>query len=294
MTAISAYLNGLKWSIQNIKIWIWLYLCNFLLAALAAIPLMSLLEEKLGYSFAAQQLMEGFDYTVYTDFMREYGAAVLPILSQSTLLIIFYVFLSVFLMGGILETCKNVPQKAHFQSFAVGSIKYFWKLFFITLCFLVIHGLVFFLFFNLFMSLIHGGDLKQLDSELVIYWRGGIVLGIYLFFAGIILTIHDFAKIYLVEHNPKWIFTAIKNGIQLVFKNFRATFCLSILNWLIFGLLSFIYLQLRGDDLNSTVGGLWFIFILGQVFILIKMGLKILNLASKTGLYKQISSEKMT
>jgi hypothetical protein len=64
------------------------------------------------------------------------------------------------------------------------------------------------------MSLIYGGDLKQLTSELVIYNRGAIVLGIYLFVAGIILTIHDFAKIYLVDNNPKWFFTAIKNGIK--------------------------------------------------------------------------------
>ncbi len=292
MTAISAYINGLKWSIRNVKIWLWLYLCNFALAALVAVPLMNLLEEKLGKTFAAQKLMKGFDYTVFTDFMREYGAAVSPILSQSKLLIVLYTLLSVFLMGGILEVCKNSPQKAHFQSFAVGSIKYFWKLLFLTLCFFVIHGLVFFLFFQLFMSLIYGGDLKQLTSELVIYNRGAIVLGIYLFVAGIILTIHDFAKIYLVDNNPKWFFTAIKNGIKIVFKNFKSTFLLSFMNWFVFVLFSVIYLLLRGDDLNSTGGGLWFIFILGQAFIFIKMGLKILNLESKTLLFQQIFKEK--
>lgn len=288
MTAISAYINGLKWSVRNVKIWLWLYLCNFALAALAAIPLMNLLEEKLGNTFAAQKLMEGFDYTVFNDFMREYGAAISPILSQSKLLIVLYILLSVFLMGGILEVCKNSPQTAHFRSFVVGSIKYFWRLLRMTIYFLVIHGLVFFLFFQLFMSLIHGGDLKQLTSELVVYHRGAIVLVIYLFVAGIILTVHDFAKIYLVENNPKWVFTAIKNGVKIVFKNFKSTFFLSFLNWFVFGLFSIIYLLLRGDDLNSTVGGLWFIFILGQVFILIRMGLKILNLASKTLWYKQL------
>lgn len=286
MTALSAYLNGLKWSIRNVKMWLWLYLCNFALAVLAAVPLMNLLEEKLGQTFAAQRLMEGFDYTVFTDFMREYGAAISPILSQSQLLIILYFFLSIFLMGGILENCKNSPQKAHFQLFAVGAIKHFWQLLLLTLSFLVIHGLVFFLFFKLFMLLIHGGDLKQLDSELVIYSRGGIVLGIYLFVAGIILTIHDFAKIYLVQNHPKWFFTAIKNGVQIVFKNFKSTFFLSFLNWLTFSVFSIIYLLLRGDDLNSTVGGLWFIFIWGQVFIFIRMGLKMLNLESKMLWYR--------
>lgn len=269
------------------KIWWWLYLCNFILAAMVAVPLMSVLEEKLGHSFAVQQLMEGFNYTVFTDFMNEYGEAITPILSQSKLVIMLYVLLSVFLMGGILESCKNHLQKVNFQVFAVGAIKYFLRLILMTICFLLLHGLLFYGFFKLFMWLIEGGDLKQLDSELVIYYRGGIVLIIYLFFAGILATIHDFAKIDLVENNPKWGFSAILNGGKLVFNNCVSTLFLSFLNWLTFGLIALIYLVLRGDDLNSTVGELWFIFFLGQAFILIRMGLKILNLKSKMFLYKQ-------
>lgn len=292
MTAISAYLNGLKWSIQNVKIWVWLYISNFVLAALVAVPLMSLLEEKLGHSFAVQRLMEGFDYTVFTDFINAYGTAIIPILSQSKLIIVLYFLLSIFLMGGILETSKNSTQKAHFQSFAVGSIKYFWRLFRMTFYFLLIHGVVFLLFFQLFLWLIHGGDLKQLDSELVIYSRGAIIFSIYLFFAGIISIIHDFAKIFLVSNNTKIVVSAIKNGAQIVFKNFKSIFFLSILNWLSFGVITLLYFTFRGDDLNSTTNGLWLIFILGQLFIFLRMGLKILNLKSKTLFYKDLFDKK--
>ena len=292
MTAIAAYINGLKWSIQNVKIWWWLYLCNFLLAALAAIPLMSLLEEKLGHTFAAKQLIEGFNYTIFSDFMNEYGAAILPILSQSKLLIGLYFLLSIFLMGGILENCKNSLQKAHFQVFVVRAIKYFWRFFRLTIYFLILHGAVVFLFFTIFMWLIHGGDLKQLDSELVIYSRGAIVFGIYFFVAGILSSIHDFSKIYLVENNTKIVVKAIKEGAKMVVKNFGSVLLLSLLNWLTFALISLLYLTLRGNDLNSTVSGLWFVFVLGQVFIFIRMGMKVLNLESKTLLFKGIIAPK--
>lgn len=288
MTAILAYLNGAKWSIRNVKVWGWLYICNFVLAALVAVPLMSLLEEKLGHSFAVERLMEGFDYTVFTDFMNAYGVAIIPILSQSKLLILLYFVLSIFLMGGILECAKNSPQKAHFQSFTVGSVKYFWRLFRMTFYFLILHLLVFYLFFQLFLTLIHGGDLKQLDSELVIYSRGAIVLSIYFFFVGIITMIQDYAKIFLVTNNTKIVLSAIKNGVKIVFKNFKLILLLSILNWLTFGLIAFLYLTVRGDDLNSTTSGLWFIFILGQLFIFFRMGLKILTVTSKTIFYKTL------
>jgi len=292
MTAISAYLNGAKWSIRTLKMWGWLYICNFVLAALVAVPLMSLFEEKLDHSFAVQHLMEGFDYTVFTDFINAYGAAIIPILSQAKLLIALYILLSVFLMGGILEISKFPSQKTHFQLFAVGSIKYFWRLFRMTIYFLVIHLLFFFLFFQLFWWLIHGGDLKQLDSELVIYSRGAIVLSVYLFFAGILSIIHDYAKIFLAQNNARIVVTAIKNGAQIVFKNFKSIFFLSILNWLTFVIISCLYLTFRGDDLNSSPSRLWFIFFLGQFFIFLRMGLKILNIKSKTLLFQNFFNKK--
>ena len=294
MTSIAAYKNGLKWSVQNIKLWGWLYFGNFLLAALAAIPLMNLLEEKLEHTLASRRLMEGFDFTVFTDFIHEYGAALLPVFSQTPLLIIVYLFLSVFFMGGILAVCKRNPQKVDFQLFAVGAIQYFWRIFRMSLYFLILHGLLIMLFGTLFMLLIKGGDLKQLDSELVIYTRGMIILAVYLFFAGLLVLIQDFSKIEMVENNHKIVVKSIKIAVITVFRHFKSIFVLALLNWFGFGLIALLYLWLRGDDLNHSVTELWMIFILGQFFILLRMGLKVLNLASKTLLYKNIQSKIST
>jgi len=288
MNAIRAYLQGWKWSVRNIKLWFWLYLFNVVLAALAALPLMNVLEEKLGRSMVSDSLMEGFDYTVFTDFMNQYGVAIAPILSQSKLLIFLYFLLSIWLMGGILNSVKNSLQKAHFQSFIVGCIKYFWRILFLTILFLFLHGIVAFGVFSLFKNFVHGFDFKQLSSELELY-RGAAIWGfIYSLFLVFFFQIQDYAKVFLVKNDSK-VHQAIGQSVRFIFRNFGSTFLLTLINWLTFILVVWLYWVLSGDDLNSTEGTLRMTFVLGQIFVLFRLGLKVVNLESAMLLTRQLN-----
>ena len=284
---IAIYINAFRWNLQNLRLWFWNYLGNLILALAVAAPLMSLLETTLGNTLASRHLMEGFDYSVYSDFMNEYGESILPILSQSQLVIGLYFILSIFLLGGILSYIKQIPQQLNFSQFLSVCARYFWKYFGLTLVFLVVHGLIAFMIWMLYRWSVNGFDLKYLDSELVIYARGRMALVGYLLIGGMGFMLHDYAKVALIHQEEPKVFEAVKAGFRCLRRAFAAASVLYLLYFLVFLALTAIYWNFSGDDLNSTSMSIWLTFLLGQLFIFFRIGLKIHNLTTASLLFQE-------
>lgn len=280
MNFINAYTSGLKTIFSKGKLWLLLYALNFLFAIFLVYPLSGFLGTKLGHTLAADTLFKGFDFSIANDFVQEYGDAFGVIMNQSIFGIILYLLLSVFLVGGILNIFKANEKAYSLTSFWSGGGKYFWRMFRLAIYFLLIQIAVFVLFFMLFATLTAGG-LERFHNEGEIIQRGLIILPIYLLVATIFFMIHDYAKIHVVATDKSFLFQPIKQAFGWVFKNFSQTFLLYLLNLLTFGLLFFIYIKLDGGTAMLLV------FLIGQFFVLARIGTKLLNLASATKLYQQ-------
>ena len=165
MNFFIAYFKGIWLSLQKIRMWILLYLINFVFALLAAIPMSNLLEEKISRSLAPNRLLPGFDYTVFQDFMNEYGDIYSAIFGQSQLIVFFYFFLSVFLVGGILKILKNNRDRFNFQSFWSGCTFYFWRMLRLTVYFLIVHVVILSIFVVLVYYGKFEGGLAGVESE---------------------------------------------------------------------------------------------------------------------------------
>ncbi len=293
MNFFIAYFRGIWLALRKIKMWILLYFINFIFAILAAIPLSNLIKEKVGWSLAPERMLQGFDYTIYQDFMNKYGDAVSIVMGQSRLIFILYFFLSIFLVGGILTVFKVHEERFSFQDFWSGCTFYFWRMFRLTIYFLLIQVVI----FGVFSTLIYYGKFQNgidgVSSEAE--WINAIkfMLPIYLIVASLFFLIQDYAKIHVVHKNPNWLFFSFWRSFSIVFNNFLKTYPLYLLNMITFAIIfsAFWYFRFSNDMNNPTAIALT--FVIGQAFIFARIGTKLLNLGSATLMYQSIMKEEL-
>ena len=243
------------------------------------------LGEKLGDTLASNKILDSFDFTVFTDLTNEYWDGLNVILNQSIFGLLLYLLLSVFLVGGILNVFKHQTTTYQLGDFWTGGGKYFWRMFRLMIYFLLIQGLILILFFTLYSSLTAGG-LDRFHNEGTIIRRAFYVLPFYLLVATIFFMVHDYTKIHVVATDKSLLFRPIMQAIRWVFKNFSQTFLLYLLNLLTFGIFFFIYWKLDGGNAILSI------FLIGQFFLLARIGTKLLNLASATALYQNSTQQQ--
>ncbi len=284
MEFIIAYFKGWILSFRRFGMWLLLFLFNFLFGLLATLPMFNLLENKLGRSLEIERLVPSFDFTVFSDFVNEHGDSVLVLLDQSRVLILFFFIFSIFLSGGILKSFKHNEESFTFRMFWSGCTHYFWRLLRLTIYFFMVHVIVIALFIKLLLFMV-GGDIGDLDSELVFYEYLRTLIPIYIIVASIFFMIHDYAKVHMVHEDKRFLFLPFWQSFGLVFKHFLSTFSLYWLNLFTFGGVVFAYVLLnRPADSSSAI---LYTFLIGQAFIFARIGTKMLNLASATIYYQE-------
>lgn len=100
------------------------YLLQFGLALTVGMQADHVLEASIGRSLALKQLMEGYDHTVITDFLKVHGASITPLIGQVRWLLLFWLVFSVFLNAGLM-TCAVSPEKNKPRDFWTGAAEQF-------------------------------------------------------------------------------------------------------------------------------------------------------------------------
>lgn len=270
---------------QYKKIWFILYSLTLLLAMFVAYPLHGYLEEKVGNSLMINDIIEGFNYTFYADFMNHYGDGISPILNQSFYIIILYLLLFIFLTGGIVKIFIHRP---HFYSPAIfwsNCAAYFGKIFRLSICFFILHGMVLTAFLVIFSMITNGGSPTNLESEGIIFMAIKYMTPIYVLFASFFFMWQDYSKISLVKNEYKWIFQAMKDALGFIKNNFRKAFGLYLLNMLLLGLVFIINYFITSVFEIQSDSTIFLSFVLSQLFIITRLGLKLINLSSAGHLY---------
>jgi hypothetical protein len=292
MAIIKSYRSGWKKVWKNKKMWVLLYLLNFVFALLSAVPFLGFLSKSIGHSLANSRMLDGFDYTFLSDLMREYGSGLSVIMNLSMGIILLFFIFSIFWMGGILSILKNEENDYSFRKFWQGSAVYFWKLtrltFYFTFFQIVILGFFAFLFLQ------QGVSPFEVESEVSIIKSILILLPIYLLSATIFFMIQDYAKIHIVHDETKFIFQPIKNAFRFVFKNFRKCFGLYLLNLLTFAVFFSIYWILSNSFNSNSTPTITLLFLIGQTFIFSRIAVKLLNLGSAMELFQTLKIDSST
>jgi len=206
MSVLRTYLRAWRTAFGELKLWGLLYVLNFLFAFMVSYPAFQFLNKKLAHSMALDKMAERFDYTVFNDILNEHGEVVDFITNQGVLTVVLFLLLSVYLVGGILNRFRLNSESGDARSFWNGGARYYWRIFFLTLTFLIVQGLIAFVFFSLFNFLTDGG-LERFHSEASIYRRAVIIFAVYSVFACIFWIIQDYAKVILVREGSLYFKT---------------------------------------------------------------------------------------
>jgi len=283
MEFIIAYFRGWGLSFRRIGMWALIYVFNFLFAGLATWPLLNMLESKLGHTLAIERLMPGFDFTIFSDIMNQYGDSITVLLDQSGVMVFLFFLFSIFLNGGVLYSFKNGQSPFRFREFWAGCSRYFWRLFRLTIYFLAAYALLAMVFF---MGYLHwlGGGLDQLESELVFYQHMRLLGPLFLLLLSVLMMIHDYARVHMIHEDKYFLVVPFWQSFGMVFKHFLSTFSLYWLN--LFTFFGVIYLYVLFNRPADSSSAILYTFLVGQVFVFVRIGIKLLNLGSATAYYQ--------
>lgn len=285
MIVITAYSQGWKAVFRNSRMWLALYLFNLLLALLAALPFSGYLSRTMGQSLAAEGRPGGFDYTLFNDWLREYGQGLVAILDASLGFLLLYLLLSAFLMGGILLVFLQFAEPFRWGIFWRGCSRFFWRLLRLTVYFLLVHAAVLGLFGLLFYLATGGFAIFEMETEMELVQPLFYLVPVYLLAAVLVFMVQDYAKIHVVQEDRKWLARPLRQAFGLVRRNFGPFFLLYLLN--IATLLLFFGIYWWGSGPLSSAGSAALLFLWGQLFIFGRVGLRLLNLASAAYLYRR-------
>ncbi len=279
MKIINALKYGFKLTSLNIKLWSLLYLVNLLFAGLVVVPLLSYLGDKLKFTKATDRLIGGFDFTLVNDFLNQYPEFLRLLSTQTVVVGILFILLYIFLTGGILTRLINIETDLHrLGNFWTGCGKFFWRLLRLSTYFILIHLAIVGLFLSIFNWSVEGG-LDYFTSEAAIFFRAKLCFFLYGFFALFFFMVHDYAKVMVVKNNRRLVFQDFWGAFKFVIKNIKITFGLYLLLFVLFVLTSILY-GIADNFIHRMGIPSLILFLIGQVYVLLQIGFKLMNLGS--------------
>ena len=258
---------------------LWLiYGITLVLGLLAALPFYNTLKIEDQNSLAVLNLLDGFDYTVYSDFMHRSSRTLTPLISVGRWLGLLYLFLSIFLAGGILLRFTQPNISFNAGTFWQGCSHYvgrFLRLFGVTLLFVVVGAGLW-----LVVGSLIGVAMSDILTERGQFWIGFVFFVLFALTATFLLCIGDYAKVIMFCEDQQGAFRAFGQAGRLVIRNPGRTYgvyCLFILiGTLLFGIYFFVDEAILMHNWLTIV----LMFIIQQSLIFARVGLKVWSLGT--------------
>ena len=266
---------------------LWLiYAITLVLGLLAALPFYNMLKAEDQDSLAFVNLLYGFDYTVFSDFMHRSGRAVSPLMSVGRWLGVLYVFLSVFLAGGMLLRFAQPNTRFSAGLFWQACSHYagrFLRLFGVTLLFVLV-GSGIWLVAGSWVGVLLSDTLTERGQ----FWIGAGFFTLFALTATLLLCIGDYAKVLMFSEDEQRAFRAFGWAGRLVLGNLARTYGLYLLLIGVGTGLFGIYFLV--DELVSMSGWLTILLMLvvQQTLIFARVGLKVWTLGTAYHLYQTL------
>ena len=287
MKIISAYVAGFLLAGKTKKLTLIIYVMTLLLALVLAIPFENTIENGAGNSMAFSSLVKDFDYTVYNDFINQYGKAIAPYLSIAVWMGVFYLLFTIFFEGGILTVLRREEDKYSLRTFWEGSAVYFSRFLRLAIYSIVIQVIIAGVIYITIGSIIDS-TFSTAENEAVLFYKiaAGVIIHLILFI--FILTVTDYAKVMMVEVEGYKPFRTLFRAAGFVIKHFLSTYFLYLSLLIVPILLFILYFKVEGA-LGMTSGfKIIIIFIIQQLLILSRVFVKVWILGSERGMYRVV------
>ncbi|WP_026308390.1 hypothetical protein [Spirosoma spitsbergense] len=278
--------NALRQTSGSIRLIGLIYCVTLVLGLLVTLPFYNTLNAEAHSSMAFLKLLDGFNYTVYSDFMHNSQKALSPLFSVGRLLGVLYIFLSIFFAGGILLRFAQPGTPFNAGSFWQGCAEYvgrFLKIFGVTMLFILVETIIW-----LLAGSLAGFALSDSLTERGLFWIGAVFFALFLLTSTLLLCIGDYAKVLMFREDERNPFRAFGRAGRLVLKNIARTYGLYWLLILIGSALFGIYFLLDALIPMSNWGTVLLMFMIQQSLIFARTGLKVLSLGVTYTVYESL------
>jgi len=268
MNILKAFSTGFKTALSMFGMVFFIYLANLLFALVLTIPYYGELQMIGKASMLPKDMMDGFDFMAFSEFMQAGKGVWNYIFSQLIWVSILYFLLNLFITGGILRSLNK--HIFTLNSFFSGAAHNFLRFLMLGAFMLLLH---FLLLISVFMAVggIIGSISKTAESEIILFNIGFAGAAFYLFMFFLLLIISDYAKYTLLLRDSKHIFKAFGFAVKFVFKRFFKVYALYLMLIIPFVLVTYILYSIS-DDLGASTGfGIAIAFVMQQLFILARV-----------------------
>lgn len=169
-------LHAFSTAVQQRRIAFLVYFMQLCIALTLGMQVYEVFRASIGHSLEINKLLNHYDHTVLTDFLKVHGASITPLIGQLRWIIPAWLLFSVFIDGGILVTTKT--KTAAVQDFWLGGSQFFFPFLKITLIFLLM-ALAWTLLILLPLAFFLEPSLEYFDSEI---YSIGLFSGLLLFY----------------------------------------------------------------------------------------------------------------
>lgn len=282
MNIPKAYTKGFIQTAKYPRMLFILYFANIFMALIFALPFFSALKSSAGNSDFLNNLLEGYDYTVYSNLMYYSSKAFNVITGGIKWLILAYFLLSVFLTGGIIRTLND--DKFSTSSFFGSGAFSFFRFLGLSLI-IVLFQIIFLLLISISTGAYIGAKFSEFQSELTAYYIGFSALGLYVLIFMLFSMIGDYGKFYLEFNNSFNVLKGFWGGVKYVFKHFIKTYVLYLILLFLPAVIMYVYLYFEHDMKMATGTGILLVFLMQQAFILLRVFLRTWILSSQLMVY---------
>ncbi len=266
---------------QSIGMVAGLYSINAGLSLLILFPAYATLTAETGDSMAFTNLLPGFDYTVFSDFLAISGKAVNPLMSVGKWLGVIWIIVSLFLTGGILLRFAQPERPVLASEFLTACAHYMGRVTRLTAVILLFAGVL--VIIVLLVGTLVAAGLYNSVSEQILFYVGLITLAGAVLMGAFIFCIGDYAKVKQFRDNDPSSFRAFGQAGRFVLANIGQTFgpylLLMLLGTALFGVY-FLLEDLIGTTNRPTI---LLMFVVQQAFILSRVFLKVWSLGTAYG-----------
>ncbi len=290
MKIIKAYKSGFKDTVTNLRLITIGYLFLLVPGLLIALSYRSSFEEAIGRFISPGNLLNGFDFTAYSELMEFEGEKISAATSQAVWLVIFYVFVSLFISGGIIFSLKNKGSKGNLLSLITGGSRFFWRFLKLNFYTMVVHLIIASIIYTPFAILVmnsfeHAATEKSVFFLFLPFGIFHLIVMLYLF------TINNYAKFALVHNNSRKVLRSLWSAVKFVSGKFFGAYTLTLLLLIVPIVLLIGYMKLSGSLQMTSGMMILVVFILQQIYVWLRVANKVWFLAGQFEYYKMNNRE---
>ncbi len=306
MTTSKAFFSGIQRVNRTLKIIFLIYLVNLLIVMAFGSILAGAIEKDLGNSLDAQNLRKGFDYLWYDSFSSQAGGiaktftptvtgigAVFNGLddflntrvfsSQPAILAMGFAFLLLwtFFSAGFIASFLQMPEK---PSFFHESARFFWRFLLLGILAAICYYIVLHYFFQ-WISAIEAQITRQTVDERTVFIYTVIKYLIVWLPVVVINIIFDYSKVAIVRHDLTNALRAPLRAVRFIMAHWGKVIILYLAVGVVWiGWLALYWAVVPGAA-TSTWGAILWAFVIGQIYLIIRIWTKGFFYASETVLY---------